>query len=776
MSSLRCRVRAVCLPPRSAPGVYGVARNALLASIAIILDPSTFAVAQETAPTEAVPLPTLSVETGSKKKTKAAKKGSTLASNTAAVTEAEETPSVRDTSADTEGSNSYTSKAVTVGGKEPLSRREVPQSVSVITRKQIEDQNANALQDALSYVPGVTVVPFDPSQQEFHSRGYEVNVAYDGIPAHSGARLHHFDLAIYDRVEVLRGPDGLFQGSGNPSGVVNLVKKRPRDEAGAAWSVSYGSWNNKWAELDLTTPLNESKTLRGRAVLAGRDKDFFYDRFDEEKWVGYGVVEYDISRNTLLTISAAQQKYDGPSWMGLPAYTNGDFLNVPRSTNVYPDWNSMKWDTREYTASIEHKFANDWLLKASVSHRDQTFHFNDAYPWTAVDPATLTAEYLWRDAHYDYHRNAADIYLNAPILAFGLKHNLLIGYNYDRFESRNVRSGAQDVLGGDGLPLNVPILDPNSALPRPNLPLLAGGATVTEQSGFYGQARIKLLEPLTVIGGVRISDFNNESNSKSRSTASDPWIQTAWSQGGKAENEITPYGAVILDLTRELSVYGSYADIFIPQTALTYPSGTLPPRVGAQKEVGIKGEFFNKTLNASLAYFDIRDTNRAFPDPHNPGFNIPLGEVQSTGIEAEVSGRLLPGLEINAGYTYLKTEYLKDTYNQGLAINSWYPEHSFKLWAKYDFQDPAWERWSIGAGVLAQSETENAITDAQRVQPAYAVVNTLIGYELEENLHASLAINNVFDKEYYARLGGRNTYNTFGEPRNFMLTLRKSFE
>lgn len=796
------RVRGTFTIARSGAAASGhrSLRRLLLLST-ILLASGTASVAQETpaaadaqessAAAEATPLPALTVEPSAKKAkaTKAKKKAAAPTSSSAATAPDPSPPpadtSVRDTRADTEGSGSYTSGAVTVGGKEPVSRRELPQSVSVVTRQQIEDQNANTVWDALNYVPGVSVIANDPSQQQFHSRGYALNVANDGIPAFSGlSGYQQFDLALYDRVEVLRGPAGLFLGSGNPSGVVNLVRKRPRAEADYAWAVSYGSWNNKWAELDLTTPLNESKTLRARGVLAGRDKEFFFDRADEDKWLGYGVVEYDITRNTLLTLSLAQQKYDGPSYTGLAAYTTGGFLDVPRSTNPYPDWASLKWDTREYTGSLEHKFANDWTIKAAVSRRDQSFHFNDAYPTTGVNPATFTANYAWRDAYYDYQRDAGDIYLNAPIRAFGLKHNLLIGYNWERFETRNVRTGNLAIFEDDGTVspprLEVPYLDPNSVLPRPDLALLLGGTSVTQQSGFYGHARIKLFEPLTLVAGARVSDFNTKSQNKERDDDLDPWRHLPWSQGGRETGEVTPYGGVILDLTREISVYGSYSDIFVVQTNAVYPSGTLPPRVGAQKEVGIKGEFFDKTLNASLAWFDIRDTGRPLLDTENsgPGLNffLPLGEVQSTGIEAEVSGRILPGLEIVAGYTYLKTEFLRDATNQGLAISNWYPEHSFKLWAKYDFQHPSFDRWSIGLGVLAQSETANAIRNAQRVQPAYAVVNTLIGYELDDNLHASLAINNVFDEKYYVRLGGSNTYNTYGEPRNFMLTLRKSFE
>lgn len=711
----------------------------------------------------AVDLPPLTVEVSQNKVSKK-KQASPPQQPATAATAGDEPAAIetRDTRAETDGTASYTSEAVTVAGKEPIARRQIPNSVSVITRQQMNDQNMNTVWDALTFAPGVTVVSNDQSQGQFHARGFALNVMNDGMPSYNGlSGYQQLDLAIYDRVEVLRGPAGLFMGSGNPAGVVNLVKKRPRKEAGVGWATSLGSWDNKTAELDVTTPLNENKTLRARGVLAGRDKEFFYDRADEEKWLGYGIIEYDLTPRTLLTAAAVTQQYDGSTWSGNPAYADGRFLDVPRSTNVYPDWARYVWDTQDYSASLEHRFGNKWRFKVAVSRRNQEFHFNDTYPTTGVNPATMTATYAQRDAIYDYQRDGVDTYLSGPVHLFGLTHNLLVGYNYESFSTEYVRGTGPSVA-------NVPILNPNAALPHIAIPFTLGGESQTEQSGFYAQARIKLAEPLTVVLGGRLSDFN----AKSRSA--EPSVPTPWAQGAKADNEFTPYGGVILDLTPEISVYGSYADIFIPQTAQTWPSGTLPPRVGEQYEVGIKGEFFGGRLHTALAYFDIRDTNRSYSDADHPGFFVALGEVQSRGIDAEVSGEVLPGLSIMGGYTYLTTEFLKDRNNQGLPVSGWYPEHMVKLWTHYRFQHPALERWSVGAGVVAQSETANAIRNPQRVQSAYAVVNALVGYRFDDDVEATLSVNNVFDEEYYTRLGGLNTYNTFGEPRNVMLALRKS--
>lgn len=675
-------------------------------------------------------------------------------------------PAIRDGRADTGGTKSYTSSAVTIGGKEPLSRREVPQTVSVITRQQMDDQNIHTAMEALIVAPGVTFVANNPDQGQYYSRGAALNVAYDGVPVYNSlSGYQQFDTAMYDRIEVLRGPAGLFVGSGDPSGVVNYVHKRPGYEPAVGWATSYGSWNNKYGELDVSTPLNESKTLRFRGVLAGSDKDYFWDRDNESRGQAYGVLEYDLTPSTLLTASIAQQFYTGPTYSGLPSYADGHFLNVPRSTNIYPDWNYMKWNTTEYMASAEQKLAGDWRAKVTARLQEQGQSFDQMFPRYGVDPSTMTVEYRGFGGDWNYERTSFDAYVTGPFQLLGQKHNLLLGYNYDAFDTTWARSSNNYYVK------NVSIFDPNASLPHMDMTRVTGGDRFMAQSGFYGQLRLKLLDPLTVVGGGRISDYW----SKSRDLP--PSAPTPWKDGTSADNEITPYGAVLLDLNKNLTLYGSYSDIFIPQSQEKATGGTLDPRIGAQYEVGLKGEYLNKKLQTSMALFEIDDTNRAYSDPNNPGFYLQLGQAVSKGFDAEITGRVYDGLDLVAGYTYLDTEIVKATSGQGGPISFWFPKHTIKTWAKYQFQTEALKQWSVGLGVIALSDARTNASDPgaiYRVQPFYAVVNAQIGYQIEKDLSLTLSVNNIFDEHYYTRLGGNNTYNTPGDPRNFMLTLRKS--
>lgn len=254
----------------------------------------------------------------------------------------------------TEDTTSYTAKDVTVAGKLPVALKDIPQSVSVISRQRIEDQHLTSLDDALRQTTGVTVIPNDSTQSQFYARGYSLNVTVDGIPSVSGlSGAEQFDLGVYDRVEVLRGPAGMLSGSGDPGGTVNVVTKKPRDKFAFNGTLSSGSWDNNRGEFDVTGPLNDSKTLRGRVVGIAQDQDFFYDKTHARKGVFYGVLEYDLTPDTTLSLTYIDQAQKvKASYLGLPAYTNGKLLNVSRSLNPTPDWTRNNVYTREEVAAV----------------------------------------------------------------------------------------------------------------------------------------------------------------------------------------------------------------------------------------------------------------------------------------------------------------------------------------------------------------------------------------------------------------------------------------
>ena len=185
----------------------------------------------------------------------------------------------------------YKAAKATVAGKSAQTLREIPNSVSVLTRQQMDDQDMVSMVDAMQQITGVTVITNDNLTSQYLARGYGLGVMYDGVTSFNGMNpSHQFDLPLYERIEVLRGPAGVLRGVGEPGGVVNLVKKRPKDTFGLSWGTSAGSWDNYRAEGDITGPLNADKSLRGRLIVSDEERRVFYDHAQSKQGWGVGLL------------------------------------------------------------------------------------------------------------------------------------------------------------------------------------------------------------------------------------------------------------------------------------------------------------------------------------------------------------------------------------------------------------------------------------------------------------------------------------------------------
>jgi outer membrane receptor for ferric coprogen and ferric-rhodotorulic acid len=269
----------------------------------------------------------------------------------------------------------------------------------------------------------------------------------------------------------------------------------------------------------------------------------------------------------------------------------------------------------------------------------------------------------------------------------------------------------------------------------------------------------------TVIVGGRLSSYKADtmelaaSGTISRSTLD-------------AYGEFTPYAGLIVDVTDDLSVYASYADIFQPQTGTTAAGALLAPRVGEQYEIGVKGEFLDDKLLTHMAVFQIEDMNRAITDPNNAGSSLAAGLVRTRGFEAEVSGEVAPGWNVFGGYSYALATFLEDTTRKGNVFNSRFsPKDSFKLWTRYAFQQPELRGFSVGGGVKYFGRLVNHPVE----RPGYVTADVQTGYALNNNLSATFTVTNVFDKEYYSAIDSTAGFNQVGEPRAFMLGLRATW-
>ena len=570
---------------------------------------------------------------------------------------------------------------VTVAGKVPLNPREIPNSVTVITEQRMEDQNMITVADALAQVPGVTVIPNDGTQSQYRSRGYTLDVMYDGVPGPQAlSGYQQLDLSIYERVEVLRGPAGVLEGAGDPGGTVNLVTKQGLDHFALWTSVSAGSWDDHRGTFDITGPLTENKELRGRFLASYEQSDAFTDRTRFVKGVTYGTLDWDVAEGTTASVSVVTQddRTHAP-YFGLPTYESGPLLNVNRGTNPYQSWNEILWRIRDYSLAASHRFDDGWVVKLTARKRTQELFLHDAIAWDGVDDSNYTLPYVQEEYHYHDDLRSVDLFAEGPLQLFGRTHTLLFGANYAS------QSSPYEGVELYNNPITISFHHPE-LLPDFTAPYNDAGLSTQHQVGVYSQARFSLADPLTLVGGARVTDYN--SGSQELPPGPQPW---SWYPGDSAHNKITPYGGLVYDITKQVTLYGSYADIFTPQSTLLEANGhPLPPVLGRQYEVGSKGDFLERRLSASVAVFKLQDVNRALVDPINEGFYIPAGEVESRGWEAQISGSPAPEYEIQAGYTRLDTKYLTaPTDREGLTFDSLEPRHSWKFWAVRRFQENA---------------------------------------------------------------------------------------
>ncbi|HBO9882442.1 TPA: TonB-dependent siderophore receptor [Pseudomonas aeruginosa] len=655
---------------------------------------------------------------------------------------------------------------VTTLGKVPLKPRELPQSASVIDHERLEQQNLFSLDEAMQQATGVTVQPFQLLTTAYYVRGFKVDsFELDGVPALLGNTASSpQDMAIYERVEILRGSNGLLHGTGNPAATVNLVRKRPQREFAASTTLSAGRWDRYRAEVDVGGPLSASGNVRGRAVAAYEDRDYFYDVADQGTRLLYGVTEFDLSPDTLLTVGAQYQHIDSITNMaGVPMAKDGSNLGLSRDTYLDVDWDRFKWDTYRAFGSLEQQLGGGWKGKVSAEYQEADSRLRYAGSFGAIDPQTGDGGQLMGAAYkFKSIQRSLDANLNGPVRLFGLTHELLGGVTYAQGETRQ---DTARFLNLPNTPVNVYRWDPHG-VPRPQIgQYTSPGTTTTTQKGLYALGRIKLAEPLTLVVGGRESW----------------WDQDTPATRFKPGRQFTPYGGLIWDFARDWSWYVSYAEVYQPQAdRQTWNSEPLSPVEGKTYETGIKGELADGRLNLSLAAFRIDLENNPQEDPDHPGppnnpFYISGGKVRSQGFELEGTGYLTPYWSLSAGYTYTSTEYLKDSQNDsGTRYSTFTPRHLLRLWSNYDlpWQD---RRWSVGGGLQAQSDYSVDYRGVSMRQGGYALVNIRLGYKIDEHWTAAVNVNNLFDRTYYQSLSNPNWNNRYGEPRSFNVSLRGAF-
>lgn len=666
---------------------------------------------------------------------------------------------------------SYTVDQSSAATRLPLTLQDTPQSISVITSQRMTDQDLTNVRAVLDNTTGVQSTAYDTERVIFWSRGFLIeNMAYDGVPVASGLNAQSadgtLDTSIYDRIEVIRGATGLLSGAGNPSAMINFVRKHADSQTPQAdLTLSYGSWNTKRVTADGSTPLNASGTVRARLVATHEDGDSYLDRYHNWKNVFYGVINADLGENTVLSVGYDYQKTKptGVTWGSFPAfYDDGTLIHWPRSFSSAADWTYWNNTTQTAFVQLKHNFDNGWQLHAEVSHRQTDA--DSALFYVYGFPNRETGEGITPYAYKSFQRgrqNMADLYATGPFQAFGREHELVVGINGSDYSNDYF-----DYPNGD-LPDPGNFLQWTGKYPYPSFASSSEFVSDTRirQQGAYAAARLSLADPLKLIVGARYSSWKNDTDDATAGIYHE------------SKNKTLPYAGLIYDITSNYSAFASYTKIFDPQTNRYQDGSYIDPMVGSSREIGIKGRHFDGALNTSLTLFDTRMSNVAeaipggyLPDGITQAYTSFNG-TQSRGYELEASGKFSDRWNGTIGWSHFNIK----APGEG-AIHTALPRVLVRAFTTYDLGGSL-SGLTVGGGVNWQDASHAPVDGPNGTQYVNQSSVLLLGAMARYtfNDHASLQVNgdNLLNRKYYVLDDYSNLYNA--PPANFMVSFNYKF-
>lgn len=679
----------------------------------------------------------------------------------------------------TENSGSYVPGTTSMGGKGPQKLREIPQSVTVITRQRLEDQQLTNMDQVMNQMTGVTRKEAW-AKNTYVSRGFEItNVRYEGGATSTLLDSSRFeDLAQFDSVGLLRGADGLY-GAGEPGGVINFMYKRPLAQPQVKLMTSAGSWDNYRGEFDVTGPLGMDGRLRGRYVGVLEDKHSFVDYDHKKRNLNYASFEFDVTDESLLFFGLSHQRDDLNGVRNtLARFADGSDLGLPRSTNLTTPWSWNDIESTTLFVRLDQQLNDAWKAVANLRHTINENAQNVVELENPIDPVTGAGGVWWNNQH-DYRTTETTLDLNTQgsFELFGHSHDLTVGV--DASNKKGKGGSYWNMLYADS------VFSPTLPGYYPTAENFPDTSTDVRKVGSYTSLRIRPVDDLSLIVGGRYTlkedtEYVGATGQKLSSVEEDP--------------QFVPYYGIVYDLTPTLSLYASHAEIYKSQATLLQgpPPGSkaLEPLTGTNYEIGIKSEMADGRLLGSFALYRIEKKGEGQTDPNYPRnwgavtscCYVGNGYQLSQGFEVELNGEVAPGLQVSMGYTYNANENKR----QGDARFSTHtPRHLFKLWGDYRFQ--RLHALSLGAGVIAQSQHSEAGTvvpmgsttgdslDYTFVESGYALYSARAAYDLDEHWTLALNANNLFDKTYYSTVSSTGYGNLYGEPRSFMLSLSGQF-
>ncbi len=657
--------------------------------------------------------------------------------------------------------NGIVAKGSRVGTKTDTPILEVPQTVNVITRKEMDQRGATDFNLIVSYTPGIRAIDYPGGQgaPDIYLRGFRAfnlfSMYRDGL--RSGFNQYDTDVEQFalEQIDVLKGPSSVLYGQGAPGGIVNMTSKRPTDTPLHEVETQYGSFNRKQIAVDLGGPVNTDGTVLYRLTGLYRDSGTQIDHSPDDRLYIAPAVTLKPDEATSLTILGSYQKTKkGGAEQSLPmvgtiypyttrsgSFPSSLFLGEPGVTHYDVANTSVGYE-------FKHEFDSGWTFKQNARYMHADVDYISSGYRSFAD---TTATFGFQDRPKSTNSYLIDNNLSGTIETGPLTHDLLVGLDYGYYDGKESRrGGANHAVDIDNPVYGAPVVW--------NALLTTDTRSKVSQVGLYAQDQVKWDCWVLTLGGrfdhVKNTEYNFYSNTV-YATPDEVAEATA--------NAFTGRVGLGYLFDSGLAPYISYATSFQPTSGTDFNGDMFDPTTGEQWEAGVKYQpsSWNGFLSASI--FQINQQNVTTTDPSHSGYSIQEGEVRSRGFELEAKTELTDGLSLTAGYSYTDARVTKDNKNAsgvskvGTRMPS-VPYHQASLWLEYAFQQEALAGLSVGAGVRyvgSSMAVVNTTNGSQTEVPGYTLLDAAISYDFGaankdfDGLSLKVAGTNLTDEKYF---------------------------
>lgn len=646
-----------------------------------------------------------------------------------------------------------------------------PQSVSVVTRQQMDIMQPSSVKEALGFTPGVMVGSRGSSNvyDAVYIRGFgsvNQNIYLDGLKL-QGDYFNEASIDPYflERAEVLRGPSSVLYGKSSPGGIVSLISKRPTTEPLKEVQFKMGTDNLFQTGFDFSDALDDDGKYSFRLTGLAKDAD---DQQEMAKVKRYAIApsfSWQPDEHTNLTLYSYLQNDPNLGYYGwLPmqgTVQNAPYGKLPTNFNEGEKSNFYSRQTRMFGYSFYHDFNDTWTVRQNLRYMQLHTNQNNIYgTGVAADNITLYRNYIVSDERLNNF--SVDTQGQAKFATGRVDHTLLAGVDFMRMDN--------DIQGGWGVASPLNLANPQFGNYTKGALTPTSKVNGQQQVGIYLQEQAEWNQWI-LTAGTRY-DW-------AKSTVEDRTLDAAIPYSEQKDHQSTNRIGLNYLFDNGISPYVSYAQSFEPNVGAGYDGKAFIPSKGEQYEAGVKYMPKDRPLSATIAVYQLTKSNNLVTDVEHASsgwFQQQTGEIRSRGVELEGKAALTANINLLASYTYTDAEYTEDTTNQGNrpAI---IPKNMASLWGDYTFHETALSGLTLGAGVRYTGSTYGDEANTFKV-PDYTVWNTVIKYDLARfNLPGSsvaLNVNNLFDKEYVSSCFA--TYGCFwGAERQVVATATFSF-